>query len=328
MTSTSERSRLTRELKAEAARLGFDGCGVSEARRLDDEAARLENWLHQGMHGTMGWMERNFEKRIDPTRLVEGARSVVSVIESYYQPIEHSKAENAAHISRYAWGEDYHHVLKEKLFALYNWLDERVGGIGGRAFTDSAPVMDKAWAQRSGLGWIGKHTNVLNRQIGSYFFIGELIIDIELDADSPGQDFCGSCTRCIEACPTDAIYQPYAVDARRCISYLTIENRDHVIAEAFEPLLENWVFGCDICQQVCPWNKFKRVTREERYLPRAGMVNTTLDEYEEIDIEEFRERFRRTPVKRARYEGFLRNVRAARRHATVSDDDPDVQEAR
>jgi epoxyqueuosine reductase len=190
----SERSTLTKKLKAEALRLGFDACGVSTARRLDDEARRLETWLSSGMHGSMSWMERNFEKRVDPTRLVEGARSVISVLESYYQPFTHADGPDAALISRYAWGEDYHTVLKEKLFSLYNWLDEEVGGIAGRAFVDSAPVMDKVWASRSGLGWMGKHTNVLSRTLGSYFFIGELIVDVDLDTDGPATDHCGSCT--------------------------------------------------------------------------------------------------------------------------------------
>ena len=273
----------------------------------------MEAWLLDGRNASMGWMERNFDKRIDPTRLVDGAKSEVSVLQSYYQPIERPEVEGLAKISRYAWGEDYHTVLKEKLFELYNWLDERVGGISGRAFTDSAPVMDKAWAARSGLGWIGKHSNLINRRLGSYFFIGELIVDVDLATDDPVQDYCGSCTRCIEACPTDAIYQPYAVDAHRCISYQTIENRTSTIPEEMHHHLEGWVFGCDICQEVCPWNKFKKTTNEPRYLPRDGMVDTTLDRYQEMDIEEYRERFRRTPVKRAKFDGFQRNVDAAKR---------------
>lgn len=318
---------LTHKLKGEARRLGFDACGVSAARRLDEEAQRLDSWLSSGMNGSMGWMERNFEKRIDPTKLVDGARSVISVVESYYQPHEHRGGPDSAKISRYAWGDDYHDVLKEKLFALYNWLDEEVGGISGRAFVDSAPVMDKVWASRAGLGWIGKHTNVLSRSMGSYFFIGELIVDVDLDTDGPVTDHCGSCTRCVDACPTDAIFQPYAVDARRCISYLTIENRGSEIAEAFEPYLENWVFGCDICQQVCPWNKFRRETSEPRYLPREGMTDATLKDLEEMDIEEFRRRFRNTPVKRAKYDGLLRNVRAARR-GSLNSAPPDSPEKR
>lgn len=303
---------LARELKKEAAGLGFEACGVSRAERLDEESRRLEKWLLDGRHATMEWMERNFDKRTDPTILVDGAKSVVSVLQSYYQPVERPPSEDVAKISRYAWGDDYHGVMKEKLYALYNWLDERTGGISGRVFVDSAPVMDKAWAQRSGLGWIGKHSNLLNRSMGSYFFIGELIVDVELATDDPVTDHCGSCTRCIDACPTDAIYQPYAVDANRCISYQTIENRSAHIPEELHEQLEGWVFGCDICQEVCPWNKFKRVTREARYLPRDGMVDTTFGRYEEMDLEEYRRRFRRTPVKRAKYDGFLRNVAAAK----------------
>lgn len=302
---------LARDLKRKAAELGFIACGISRAEPLEDEARRLETWLNQGRHGSMQWMERNFDKRTDPTKLVEGARSVVSVLQNYYQGIPQPSSPTAGKISRYAWGEDYHQVMKEKLYALFNWLDETVGGISGRAFVDSAPVMDKVWAQRSGLGWIGKHSNLLNRQTGSFFFIGELIIDVDLDTDDPVEDYCGSCTRCIDACPTDAIYQPYAVDANRCISYLTIENRTDEIPRQFHPQLENWVFGCDICQEVCPWNKFKQVTSEERFLPRDGMTDTSLDAYAEIDIEEYRERFRKTPVKRAKFDGFMRNVNAA-----------------
>ncbi len=302
--------KLARETKAEAARLGFDACGISRAERLDEEAFRLEAWLRGGHQASMAWMERNFEKRIDPTALVEGARSVISVLQNYYQPVEPVPAENTGKISRYAWGDDYHEVMKEKLFALFNWLDERAGGISGRAFVDSAPVMDKAWAQRSGLGWQGKHTNLINRKLGSWFFIGELIVDIRLEPDGPVPDYCGSCTRCIDACPTDAIFRPYAVDANRCISYLTIEHRGPVPEERHAQM-GNWIFGCDICQDVCPWNKFKKPTREPRYLPRAGATDTDLEEWAELDLEEFRRRFRKNPVKRAKYEGFVRNVRIA-----------------
>ena len=304
-------SSLARDLKRKAAELGFDACGISRAEPLNNEARRLETWLNQGRNGSMQWMDRNFDKRTDPTKLVDGARSVVSVLQNYYQGIPQPSTPGAGKVSRYAWGEDYHQVMKEKLYALFNWLDETVGGISGRAFVDSAPVMDKVWAQRSGLGWIGKHSNLLNRQMGSYFFIGEIIVDVDLATDDPVEDYCGSCTRCIDACPTGAIYQPYAVDANRCISYLTIENRSDEIPAQFHSQLENWVFGCDICQDVCPWNKFRQLTREPRYLPRDGMTDTLLSEYAEIDIEEYRERFRKTPVKRAKFDGFKRNVAAA-----------------
>lgn len=303
--------QLAREIKAEARRLGFDACGLSKAERLDDEARRLEQWLAEGRQATMGWMERNFEKRVDPTKLVDGAQSVISVLHNYYQPTEHADGNDIGKISRYAWGDDYHEVLKEKLFALYNWLDERVGGISGRAFVDSAPVLDKVWAQRSGLGWMGKHTNLINRSMGSFFFIGELIVDVPLPADGPIPDYCGSCTRCLDACPTDAIYQPYAVDANRCISYLTIEHRGDDIPTALQPDMGNWIFGCDICQDVCPWNKFKFATDEPRFSPRPGVTDTELDEWIELDLEAFRQRFRKSPVKRAKLEGFLRNVEIA-----------------
>ena len=299
-------------IKEAATRLGFDACGISKAERLDEEAIRLEAWLNQGRHGTMAWMERNFEKRVDPGKLVEGAKSVISVIHNYYVPQTHPQDELTGKISRYAWGDDYHDVLKEKLYALFNWIQSEIGEVGGRAFVDSAPVLDKTWAQRSGLGWIGKHTNLINQRIGSYFFIGELIIDLELEPDGPVPDHCGTCTRCIDACPTDAIYQPYAVDANRCISYLTIEHREDDIPVPLQARLENWIFGCDICQDVCPWNKFKTPTRESRYEPRDGMVDTRIDEWVELDLEAFRKKFRRNPVKRAKYEGFMRNVRMVR----------------
>ncbi len=308
-------ARLARDLKAEAARLGFDACGISQARRLDDEARRLERWLAEGRHASMHWMAGHFDERVDPRRLVEGAQSVISVLHNYYQPVEPPASDALGKISRYAWGDDYHRVLKEKLYLLYHWLDARAGGIAGRAFVDSAPVMDKAWAQRSGLGWIGKHTNLINRNLGSFFFIGELIVDVPLPEDGPLPDYCGSCTRCIDACPTDAIYQPYAVDANRCISYLTIEHRGDDIPEALQPLMENWIFGCDICQDVCPWNKFKFATDEPRYLPRPGLPDTALRQWVELDLEAFRETFRNNPVKRARFEGFLRNVRIALQNA-------------
>lgn len=265
----------------------------------------------------MGWMANHFEKRVDPRRLVDGATSVVSVLHNYYQPAEHAERESVGKISRYAWGDDYHDVMKEKLFALYNWLDERAGGISGRAFVDSAPVLDKAWAQRSGLGWVGKHSNLINRSTGSFFFIGELIVDVPLAYDGPVDDYCGSCTRCIDACPTDAIYRPYAVDANRCISYWTIEHRGDGIPEDLGREFGSWIFGCDICQDVCPWNKFKQSTKESRYTPRAGVTDTDLDDWLEIDLEEFRRRFRKSPIKRAKFEGFKRNVRIARDNQTA-----------
>ena len=303
--------RLARDLKAEARRLGFDACGISKAERLDDEARRLEQWLAEDRHASMAYMANHFDKRVDPTRLVEGAQSVVSVLHNYYQAVAHPDDDAVGKISRYAWGDDYHDVLKEKLYALYHWLDERLGGIAGRAFVDSAPVLDKVWAARSGLGWIGKHTNLINRQMGSFFFIGELIVDVPLPPDGPIPDYCGSCTRCLDACPTDAIYQPYVVDANRCISYLTIEHRGDDIPPALHPDMENWIFGCDICQDVCPWNKFKFATDEPRFMPRSGFTDTDLHQWIELDLEAFRKTFLHSPIKRAKFEGFIRNVRIA-----------------
>ncbi len=311
------REKLTRALKEEAYRLGFDACGISRAEALDEEARRLEQWLYQGLQASMGWMERNFDKRIDPRKLVDGAQSVISVLHNYYQPVARPDDEHVGNISRYAWGDDYHEVMKEKLWMLYHWLEEAVGTeIHGRAFVDSAPVMDKVWAQRSGLGWMGKHGNLISRQLGSYFFIGELIVDVPLVPDGPIPDYCGRCTRCIDACPTDAIIQPYVVDANRCISYLTIEHRGEHIPSELAENMGTWIFGCDICQDVCPWNKFKKPTREPRYAPREGLVDTPLSEWMELDLEAFRKRFRKSAVKRAKYEGFMRNVRVAYQNAT------------
>ena len=306
------------DVKKEALRLGFDACGISIAGQLDEEARRLEAWLHEGRHGSMAWMERNFDKRTDPRKLVEGARSIISVIHNYYYPEPHPIGTESGKISRYAWGDDYHDVMKERLFQLFNWMQEHIGEVQGRAFVDSAPVMDKAWAQRSGLGWMGKHSNLINRSLGSFFFIGELIVDVVLEPDGPIPDYCGTCTRCIDACPTDAIYQPYAVDANRCISYLTIEHREDDIPVQLQARLENWVFGCDICQDVCPWNKFKKPTQESRYHPRKGMVDTRLDEWIELDLESFRKRFRKNPVKRTKYAGFMRNVRMVKQGGDIS----------
>ena len=310
------RERIAHALKAEARRLGFDACGIAKAERLDAEAERLEQWLLEGRHASMQWMENHFEKRVDPRRLVDGAQTVISVLHNYHQSVDHASEPEVGKISRYAWGDDYHDVLKEKLAALYHWLDEAVGGISGRAFVDSAPVLDKAWAARSGLGWVGKSTMLLNRELGSFFFIGELIVDVPLPADGPVPDYCGSCTRCLDACPTGALDAPYQIDANRCISYLTIEHRGAELPDGVSSEVGNWIFGCDICQDVCPWNKFSRPTREPRFLPRPGVTDTELREWVELDLEAFRARFRKSPVKRAKFEGFQRNVRTALANVT------------
>ena len=315
----NQQSSLAKRLKVEAARLGFDACGIAEAQPLDDEAKRLEVWLANGQHASMAYMARNFEKRVDPRKLVPDAKRVVTVLYSYWQGGVH--AEDAGKISRYAWGDDYHQVMKERLYELYSWLEGEVKTLSGRVFVDSAPVMDKVWAQRSGLGWIAKSTNLINPRIGSWFFIGTLIIDVPLACDNPAMyDHCGSCTRCIDACPTDAIYQPYAVDANRCISYWTIEHRGDSLPEEIISQQKDWIFGCDICQDVCPWNKFSHQTKDSRFLPREGIQDTPLEEWEELDLEAFRKRFRGSAVKRAKYEGFKRNVRAAKRSRALRGD--------
>ena len=299
-------------LKAHAKRLGFEACGIARATQLDEEARRLETWLSDERYASMEWMTGHFEKRIDPRRLVPGAKTIISVLHSYHQEAARpSDDPSKGKISRYAVGDDYHLVMKDRLFELFECLREEVGAVEGRAFVDSAPVMDKAWARRSGLGWIGKHTNLISRNAGSWFFIGELIVDAELPPDTPTGDYCGSCTRCIDACPTDAIHRPWSVDASRCISYTTIEHRGDDVDPTIRALHGNWIFGCDICQEVCPWNKFAKETREPRYAVRPGTTDTDLDSWLELDLDAFRDRFRKSAIKRTKWEGFRRNVRYA-----------------
>jgi len=317
-------AELTRALKSEANRLGFVACGVSRAEFLNDEARKLELWLDQGRHASMSWMENHFDKRVDPRKLVDGAKSVISVGYSYYSheaDVSNSgwrgSDDGPCAISMYAQNEDYHQVLKEKLWALFEWMRTNVGDVQGRAFVDSAPVMDKVWAARAGLGWIGKHTNLISRDIGSYFFIGELIVDVDLTPDSPIADYCGTCTKCIDACPTDAIYESSIVDASKCISYWTIEHRGDDIPDAIADLFGKWIFGCDICQQVCPWNKFSEPSTESRFGARDE-IRRSPHKWEEIDLEEFRTLFRRSPVKRTKFDGFMRNVRIARANSDTA----------
>lgn len=298
-------------IKQKALALGLDACGISTAGPLDLEAERLEEWLGRGYQADMAWMAHHGSKRTDPTLLVEGARSVVSVLQSYYTPHEASSDPSVGRISRYAWGDDYHLRLKERLFALLEWLQEAVPGTEGRAFVDSAPVMDKAWAARAGLGWIGKHSNLISQEHGSWTFIGELVVTAEIAADQPVADHCGSCTACIDACPTNAIAEPYVVDANRCISYSTIEYRGEQTPPEIADDHGNWIFGCDICQEVCPWNKFRTLTSEPGYYPRDGVLDTPLIEWKAMDQETFSARFRRSAVKRTKLTGLQRNVDVA-----------------
>lgn len=301
----------THQLREFANQLGFEVCGFSKARRLVEEESRLESWLRSGMHGDMSYMERNFDKRLDPTLLVPGARSVVSVMCSYNQPElfrKTSSVEDIPRISNYALGEDYHTVLKDKLYELFSFAEELAGApINGRVFTDSAPVLDKAWARLGGLGWIGKNSNLLNKRYGSFFFIGEMITDLEFIYDQPLADHCGSCTRCIDACPTGAIYEPYKVDGSRCISYFTIELRKE-IPEEYHTSIGQWMYGCDICQDVCPWNRKAAPGTEERLMadPQITMQETQF--WEELNLDEYRQLFKGKAAKRAKFEGIKRNV--------------------
>lgn len=295
----------TRLIKEEAQRLGFSFCGVSKAEFLEEEAPRLEKWLQQGMHGKMGYMENHFDKRLDPTKLVDGAKTVISFLYNYHTPTKQTDPK-APKISTYAYGTDYHFVVKDKLKELLHFINETIGEVNGRAFVDSAPVMERAWAKKSGLGWTGKHTLLINKQQGSYFFLGELIIDLELEPDGPVKDYCGTCTACIDACPTNAI-TPYWVDGSKCISYLTIELKDEIPQE-FKGKMENWAFGCDICQQVCPWNRFSQPHNEPQFDPKDELLEMDSRQWHEITEEVFKPLFKNSPVKRTGYKGLKRNL--------------------
>lgn len=286
-------------------RLGFDFCGISKAEFLEEEAPRLEKWLKQNKHGEMKYMENYFDKRLDPRLLVSGAKSVISLLYNYYP--EQKQIQNAPKISKYAYGNDYHEVIKEKLGFFLKTLKEKVGDINGRAFVDSAPVMDKVWAAKGGLGWVGKNSNLINKVSGSFFFIAELITDLELETDGPIKDYCGTCTRCIDACPTEAIVEPYVVDGSKCISYLTIELKNE-IPEAFRNKMDNWVFGCDVCQDVCPWNSFSKTHHEPLFKDNRGLLNLDNKDWGDIKEETFQIIFKNSAVKRTKYKGLKRNL--------------------
>ncbi|HET6990847.1 MAG TPA: tRNA epoxyqueuosine(34) reductase QueG [Bacteroidia bacterium] len=295
-------------VKSEAKSLGFDYCGISKAEFLETEAPRLENWLKGNMHGEMDYMANHFDMRLDPTKLVPGAKSVVSLLLNYYTD-EKQQDETAPKISQYAFGTDYHFVIKDKLKKFLYELNQKIGkSVSGRVFVDSAPVMDKVWAKKSGLGWIGKNSNLINKNSGSFFFIAELILDLELIPDGPVGDFCGTCTRCIDACPTDAIVSPYVVDGSKCISYFTIELKG-AIPETQKGKFENWVFGCDICQDVCPWNRFSKQHSEPAFNPSAELLSMKKSEWEEITEDVFQKIFKNSAVKRTKYEGLKRNLK-------------------
>jgi epoxyqueuosine reductase len=308
----------TIKIRNKAIELGFDRCGFARAEPLDKEARRLEEWLTQNRHGTMGWMENNFDKRIDPTRLVPGAKSVVSVIAGYrFQKNEDFDRQNGLKIAKYARGRDYHKVFKNRLKKLFNFTRESIGEINGRIFVDSAPVMDKAWAERAGIGWIGKNSNLLNKTHGSWFLIGEMILDVPFVYDAPETEHCGSCTKCIDACPTDAIYEPYRVDSNRCISYLTIELKDKM-PEEFKDQLGEWMFGCDICQDVCPWNRDAAYGHIDDLKPRDHVLSPPGKNWSEITPAEFDAVFEGSPVRRAKHKWFTRNASLVEKYLSGS----------
>lgn len=294
-------------IKAKAQELGFDFCGISKAEFLEEEAPRLEAWLNKNYHGKMAYMANYFDKRLDPRQLVEGAKSVITLILNYYPEKQLPQESEDLKLSKYAYGKDYHFVMKDKLKGLMEMISEEIGEVNGRVFVDSAPVMDKAWAKKSGVGWVGKHTNLINREIGSFFFIGEIICDLELQPDGAIKDYCGTCTRCIDACPTDAIVEPYLVDGSKCISYYTIELKE-AIPDEVKGKFENWIFGCDICQDVCPWNSFARPHTTPEFNLNPQLAEFTKKDWEEITEELFQEIFRRSAVKRTKLEGLRRNV--------------------
>ncbi|PJJ84800.1 tRNA epoxyqueuosine(34) reductase QueG [Mucilaginibacter auburnensis] len=301
------RSAYSKLIKDEAKKLGFMFCGIAKAGFLEAEAPRLEAWLNAGMHGKMQYMENYFDKRLDPRLLVDGAKSVISLALNYYTDARQTDP-SAPKISKYAYGQDYHAVIKDKLKQLLQTINEQIGEVGGRAFVDSAPVLDKAWAKKAGIGWVGKNSNLLNKKAGSFFFLAELIVDIELEYDSePTADHCGTCTRCIDACPTDAIVGPYVVDGSKCISYLTIELKDELPAE-FKGKMDNWMFGCDICQDVCPWNKFSVIHSEPPFDPHPDLLGLSRDDIQEITEDVFKKVFQKSAVKRTKYAGLKRNI--------------------
>lgn len=298
----------SRMIKAEAKRLGFTDCGISTAEYLSGDADRLKTWLDKGMQGTMDWMERNFEKRTNPGILLEGTKTVISVLLNYY-PKEQQDDPEAPVVAKYAYGEDYHFVMKDMLNDLLEFIRKNIGAVNGRAFVDSAPVLDRAWAKRSGLGWIGKNTNLISQEHGSFVFIGELLVDLDLEPDNKTvPDLCGTCTLCIDTCPTGAITEPYVVDGSKCISYFTIENKGDMPA-GLEDHFKNRVFGCDICQDICPWNwKKAKPHNVERLKPLTGLLEMSRDDWHNLTPEEFSQKFKNSPLKRPKYEGLRRNL--------------------
>ncbi len=307
MNKNSIISNHTKIIKNLSKQYGFDYCGISLAQELSDDARRLENWLKNNYHGKMQYMENYFDKRINPAILVPEAKSVISLLFNFYP--EQKQNANAPKVSKYAYGNDYHEIIKDKLYQLYSALKEQIGDFYARVFVDSAPVLEKAWAKKSGLGWVGKHSNLIVKQQSSFYFISEIICDLELEPDSPIKDHCGTCTRCIDACPTQAIVKPYVIDASKCISYLTIELKDELINNSFQKQMDNWLFGCDVCMDVCPWNSFAMPHNNEELHPCKEILNYTWKEWEALSEEQFKILFKHSPLKRTKFKGIKRNLK-------------------
>lgn len=300
-------TRYTRFIKNLSEELGFSYCGIAKAEPLDEDARRLEKWLQQGMHGNMQYMENHFELRIDPRKLVPGARSVITLLQNYF-PAE-QQSEDTPHISKYAFGKDYHEVIRTKLNRFLLRINQEIGEVHGRGFVDSAPVLERSWALKSGAGWIGRNGNLITKSNGSFYFIATLIVDIELLYDDPfARDLCGTCRRCIDACPTDAILDNKVVDGSKCISYFTIELKDALIPGEMKDKFNNWMFGCDVCQDVCPWNRFSEPTRESAFNPIPEILNLSTQEWEAMTEENFRNIFKDSPLKRTKFKGIQRNL--------------------
>lgn len=296
----------TQQIKTEATRLGFSFCGIAKAEFLEEEAPRLEKWLTQNMHGKMQYMENYFDKRLDPTKLVEGSKSVISLMYNYFP--EKQQREDTFKISKYAYGQDYHSIIKKKLKELMHFIHEEIGEVNAEIYVDSAPVLDRAWAKKSGLGWIGKNAMLIHPKNGSFFFLAEIILDLELEYDNPIKDYCGTCTACIDACPTEAILPEKVVDGSKCISYFTIELKDEILPNEVKGKFEDWMFGCDICQDVCPWNRFSQPHNEPLFLPNEKLLNYSKKDWIDITEEIYREIFKKSPVKRTKFKGVKRNI--------------------
>lgn len=299
----------TQLIRSEAERLGFMQCGIAKAEELTEDAHRLESWLSKDYHGKMSYMENHFDLRTDPRKLVPGAKSVITLLLNYFP--EETQNEGAPKIAKYAWGVDYHYVIREKLNELLNFIRLNIGEVAGRGFVDSAPVLERSWAQRSGLGWVAKNANLINKQAGSFFFIATLICDLDLAYDSPFvTDHCGTCTKCIDACPTEAIVGPTVIDGSKCISYLTIELKDELLPQDLQAKMEGWAFGCDICQDVCPWNRFSKPNTEPHFKPLTQVLNLSIGEWEEISEQSFKQYFKQSPIARTKWKGMMRNIKA------------------